>query len=236
MRQFGLAVALLGLAGIIGLAREEAPAKKQAAGGANSAGEKQAYLGVQLEPLPPALASQLSGIVPKGQGILVLHVAKDSPAAKAGLQPHDIVTSYNEHKLSSPEQLVKLVRADKPGHEVTLGFVRGSKTETAKVALGEREALNTAERPRVFRLRPDERFQEMFEEVDSKNGSPAWEEFESMKLTRLENKRLARKSTTATRRARQNTRNSKARAPTSARTSRPTRICRPTSAATCCEP
>ena len=151
--------------------------------GANSAREKQAYLGVQLEPLPRPWRASCRGSVPKGQGILVLHVAKDSPAAKAGLQPHDIVTSYNEHKLSSPEQLVKLVRADKPGHEVTLGFVpqRQDRDGQGRGSGNARPSAPPKDHGSSACARTSD-FQEMFE-AESKNGSPAWEEFESMKLT-----------------------------------------------------
>jgi hypothetical protein len=180
----------LGLVANFGLAKpEEVPAKKQRADSTKQQAKMQTWLGLGIESIPPVVSSQLPGIVPKGQGVLVASVAKDSPAEKAGLQPHDILLSLGDQKVSSAEQLVKLVRGDKPGQEVAVTFVRGGKRESAKVTLGKRESSNESDHSRVFRLRPDERLREMFEERESKNGGRAWESFDALKLTRLEGKR-----------------------------------------------
>jgi len=179
----------LGLTAYISPAQaDDAPAKKPGSSATNQTGMKQTYLGVEVEPLPSSLSSHLSGIVPKGQGVLVAHVAKDSPAAKAAIQPNDILLSFGDQKVSSPEQLVKLVRGDKSGHEVGLSLVRGGKMQSCKVMLGEYESPNAPENPRVFRFQPDDQFREMFEEHESRNGS-SWDLFDAMKLTRLDAKR-----------------------------------------------
>ena len=175
MRKALLAMVFLGLAANLGPAQAD-----------EASGPRQPYLGLAVEAVPPALSSHLPGILPKGQGILVAQVAKGSPAAKAGLKTQDILLSYGDHKLSSPEQLVKLVRGDKPGQEVALGFVRAGKSRTCKVMLGERESPNPPEKPRVFRFRPDEQLREIFEEFESKKGSPGWESLDGLKLTRLD--------------------------------------------------
>ena len=73
----------------------------------------QAYLGVGVEAVPSALEKQLPTL--NNQGVLIAEVAKDSPAQHAGLKPYDILVSYDDHQLYSPEQLVKLVQNDKPG-------------------------------------------------------------------------------------------------------------------------
>ncbi len=188
MRQALLALAFCGLVVSFAPARaDDTPAKKQ--GAANQAGTKQAYLGVGVEVVPQALAHQMSGVVPKGQGLLVEQVAKDSPAAKAGLQPYDILLSYAGQKLSTPEQLVKLVREGKPGHEIALEFVRNGKSESGKITLGEREVAGGLDQEHVFRLRPDERLRDMFEDYELKNGTNAWQELDGLKLTRLDAQR-----------------------------------------------
>lgn len=187
MRRALLCSMFLGLTAYLGFAQtNDNSAKKQGQNATNQAGTKHTYLGVEVESLPSALSSHLSGIVPKGQGVLVVHVAKDSPAAKAGIRPDDILLSLGDQKLSSPEQLMKLVRGDKSGQEINVSLVRGGKMETSKVTLGEREAMNSSERPNVFRLRPDEQFREMFQEYESKNGNAVWDLFDSMKLNRLD--------------------------------------------------
>jgi hypothetical protein len=183
MRAAVLALMFLGLTTAIGADKpKEAPAKKQKADTNKEAGKMQTYLGLAIEALPPFLASQLPETVPSGQGVLVVNVAKDSPAAKAGLKPHDILLSFGDQKVYSPEQLVKLVRGDKPGQEVAVAYVRRGKRESCKVKLGQHEQTREEEQPRVFRLRPDDTFSETFEEHESKDG---WESFESLKLTKL---------------------------------------------------
>jgi hypothetical protein len=190
MRPVLLTWALVGLAASFSTAwADDRPAKQPERIAAREHGGKQAYLGLGIEPLPAALASQMAGVVPDGTGVLVERVAEGSPAAKAGLQPFDIVVSYGDHKLSSPEQLIKLVRSDEPGREVTIAFVRGGKSETRKITLGEANFASELERPGVFRLRPDERLRRMFEESESRSDNPAWASFDSLKLTRLENHR-----------------------------------------------
>ncbi len=67
-----------------------------------TAAPKAAHLGIGVESVPPALFSQLPDVLSKGQGVLVAQVAKDSPAAKAGLQPNDILLSFGDQKLYSP--------------------------------------------------------------------------------------------------------------------------------------
>jgi len=190
MRQAVLAMVFLVLAGNYAPANAEAPAKKQKSDAAKQPEKMQAYLGMGIEALPPALSSQLPGIVPQGQGVLVVRVAKDSPAAKAGLKPNDILLNYGDQKLNSAEQFVKLVRGDKAGHEVAIGYVRGGKAASCKVTLGEREAYtNAPDHSRVLRFRPDEQLRERLAEAGSKNDNQAWESFDALKLTRLDARR-----------------------------------------------
>ena len=94
-----------------------------------------AFLGVAVESVNESLRSHLQNQIPDGSGLLVEEVAEGSPAAKAGLQPHDILVSFDDQKLYSPEQLVKLVGYDKPGREAKLHIVRGGKAEEVRVTL-----------------------------------------------------------------------------------------------------
>jgi hypothetical protein len=189
MKQAVLAMAFLGLLSHFAPARAAAPPTKEPPGAAKQPEKMQTFLGVGVESVPQALSSQMPGIVPKGQGVLVGRVAKDSPAAKAGLHPYDILLSYGDQKLSSPEQLVKLVREDRPGHEVALHFVRAGKPQSCKVTLGKHEAAHVSAQPRVFRLRPEQRFRQLFPRPGSKDEDQAWESFDALKLTRLGNNR-----------------------------------------------
>lgn len=95
-----------------------------------------AHLGVAVRPVPPVLAAQLPGDVPRGQGLVITAVEPDSPAARAGLQNYDILLSYDDQRLYSPDQLVALVSADRPGRKVHLKVLRGGRLQEIDVALG----------------------------------------------------------------------------------------------------
>jgi hypothetical protein len=82
-----------------------------------------------------------------GQGILVTTVGQGSPAEKAGIRPYDILMTYGDQKLFSPEQLAKLVKADKVGREVTLSLVRQGKVEQVTATLAKYEP-HSANRPK----------------------------------------------------------------------------------------
>jgi len=181
-----LVMMVMGLAAASPAWADDARATKSAP---NQAAPNHTYLGVMVESLPSALSSHLAGIVPKGQGVLVTQVSKDSPAAKGGIQADDVLTKYDDHPLTSAEQLVDLVRGDKSGHAVAVDFIRAGKAGACKVVLAERESNNASEKSRVFKLQPGERLQEMFEEFGSNGSGKGWEDFDAMKLTKLDGKR-----------------------------------------------
>ena len=111
--------------------------------GPNSA---KAYLGLSIGDLHPALASHLPNLQSEGQGVTVESVSPNSPGAKAGIREHDILLTYDDQKLFSREQLVKLISHDRPGREVSIRLIRQGKEEVAKITLGERP-LNWAPPP-----------------------------------------------------------------------------------------
>ncbi|MEZ6060428.1 MAG: PDZ domain-containing protein [Planctomycetaceae bacterium] len=96
-----------------------------------------AYLGVAVESLHPAFWAHMKDVLEHKQGLLVAQVAMDSPAEKAGLKQHDILTMYADQKLFSPEQLLGLVHADKAGKQVKLSVTRDGKPQEITVTLGE---------------------------------------------------------------------------------------------------
>lgn len=69
--------------------------------------------------------------------VVVGEVTKDSPADKAGLKAGDVISAANGTTISTPDQLVKLVQAAKPGDKVTLSVMRDGKTQEISVTLGE---------------------------------------------------------------------------------------------------
>lgn len=112
---------------------------REASSFANSGGaqEQRPYLGIALEQVPEAFASQLPDLIKKEQGLLVTEVEKESPADQAGLQQHDILVSYDDQRLCCVEQLGRLLFSDEPGREVKLGVVREAQLMTRMITLGE---------------------------------------------------------------------------------------------------
>jgi len=98
--------------------------------------EKVTFLGVQTEPVGPALQAQLG--IPNGTGLAVSMIVPDS-AATGVLQAHDILLKFEDQILVNMDQLSVLVRNRQPGDKVKLTYLRGGKESSATVTLGENE-------------------------------------------------------------------------------------------------
>jgi len=94
------------------------------------------WLGVTTESASDEVREQLS--LDPGVGLTVYGVMPESPAAKAGLQTHDILTRFNDQILMAPEQLRNLVRAKQAGDRVSLAYLRKGKEATVEAALESR--------------------------------------------------------------------------------------------------
>lgn len=95
-----------------------------------------AFLGLAPGTLTPQIAEQLG--VGVEQGVAVLAVEEDGPAAAAGVRAGDILVSLDGEQLTSAEQLLASLRAFNPGDTVTAEVVREGETEQIDIELGER--------------------------------------------------------------------------------------------------
>ncbi|MEI8197363.1 MAG: PDZ domain-containing protein [Phycisphaerae bacterium] len=77
---------------------------------------KAAYIGVSVSTATPALRSQLK--ITEGMGLVVDRIDKESPAAAAEVQEHDVITKFDDQLLVNPQQFKVLVRSHKPGDQV----------------------------------------------------------------------------------------------------------------------
>jgi membrane-associated protease RseP (regulator of RpoE activity) len=105
---------------------------------ANIVNQASAWLGVTLDRVPGSLGSQLSEIIPKGQGVLVRSVSRGSPAEKAGIKINDVLLSADDQKLYSAAQLSGLIRSAKPESKIDFRVVTQGKVKQISVTLGER--------------------------------------------------------------------------------------------------
>ena len=153
----------------------------------------QAYLGLGVGPLHPALTSHLPDVIGKGRGVLVEQVMDGSPAAKAGMKKYDILVRVNGQDLYSPEQLVKIVRNAQPDSEFKVAYVRGGRLEDKSLTLSEvetREPVRSRRRstlPLFDRLLDRDTIQNWFRDNDSSGlpqGTTRWETFKSMSISK----------------------------------------------------
>ena len=93
-----------------------------------------AYLGVT--PIP--VTEELSGSFNLGveEGALVQSVGEDSPAARAGLRPGDVIIEVGGDSIRTVEDLFSAIRRRDPGDVVELTIVRGGERREVEVTLG----------------------------------------------------------------------------------------------------
>jgi hypothetical protein len=77
------------------------------------------------------------GIEPHPLGCIISRVEGKSVAARAGLEPGDVILSIGGEKPSSFEELTKVIGRFEPGEEVPLQLYRDGERETVKIKLGE---------------------------------------------------------------------------------------------------
>ncbi len=98
---------------------------------------KGAKLGVAIAAeIPAATRAQVDAeVLPAGFGVMVEQVEPGSAAAKAGIEPFDILLQFDDQKLVSSEQLIALVGSVKGNAPVSLTLLRGGRRKTVKVRL-----------------------------------------------------------------------------------------------------
>jgi len=96
-------------------------------------------IGVKSIPADAALHAQLPEL-PKEQGLLVQEVVADHAAAKAGIQPHDILIAAFDKPLSQVADLSAAIESSK-GAELTIKLIRGGKTISIAVKPDEQKPL-----------------------------------------------------------------------------------------------
>jgi len=104
------------------------------------------WVGVALQDVEPGMADALG--LPNEKAAVVGRVYPDTPAAKAGLQPGDVVTAIDGKDISGADALIRSIGARRPGESVTLRTVRNGKARELRLTLGARPdaaALSNAE-------------------------------------------------------------------------------------------
>ena len=92
-------------------------------------------IGVAIGPVPRD-AFEDFGLKSRG-GALVSSVAPGGAAAKAGIEPGDVVIEYNGRPIPNSNELVKMVTATKPGTSVPLKVIRQKEERSLNVVVEE---------------------------------------------------------------------------------------------------
>jgi serine protease Do len=92
------------------------------------------WLGVQIQPVTEALARTYK--LQEAKGALIADVTDDSPAAKAGLRPDDVVIGVDGREVRDNTDLTSYISSRAPETTVHLKVLRGGAEKDIAVTLG----------------------------------------------------------------------------------------------------
>jgi len=101
------------------------------------------YLGIQMTTLTPQLAAENNSDpnsplqVPEINGVLVVRVLPNTPAAQAGLRRGDVILQINEEPVTTAEQLQDVVENNPMGSLLQIKVRRGNQTSSLAIRTGE---------------------------------------------------------------------------------------------------
>lgn len=100
------------------------------------------YLGVRMLSITPDVKAEFNKNpnpklkLTEDKGVLVLGVAKDSPAAQAGVSVADVIKKINGQEVSDAGSVQQIVEKSKVGSDMQLEVIRGGKPVTVAVKAG----------------------------------------------------------------------------------------------------
>ncbi|MDQ4149583.1 MAG: trypsin-like peptidase domain-containing protein [Actinomycetota bacterium] len=132
----GINTAIAGEAQNIGFAIAITPARRVVNQLMASGRVVRPFLGIQMVALSPAISSQLGiGVT---EGVLITGVVEGSPAARAGIQPNDVIVEVEGSEVSDTEGVSSVIDSKRPGDPLRLVVVRGEERITLTPTLATR--------------------------------------------------------------------------------------------------
>jgi serine protease Do len=101
-----------------------------------------AYLGIQMRTLTPALKAEINADpsaniqLQADSGVVVLGIARSSPAAQAGLQLGDVIIAMNGREITDAEEVQRLVEETAVGDAIALTLNRRGQSVELSVRPG----------------------------------------------------------------------------------------------------
>jgi serine protease Do len=93
------------------------------------------WIGVQIQPVTPTIAEAIGLKTP--EGALVAQLEPNSPAAKAGIETGDVITSVNGEVVKDSRDLARKIAAMRPGTATNVSVFHNGQEKTITVTLGE---------------------------------------------------------------------------------------------------
>jgi serine protease Do len=100
------------------------------------------WLGVQIQPLTPDMASSLG--MPDSKGTIVASVIDDSPAQRAGFQQGDVILSMNGQQVTDSRDLTRKVANVRAGDRANFVIVRDGMRRNISATIDKRDAEKLA--------------------------------------------------------------------------------------------
>ena len=104
------------------------------------------WLGVSIQPLTPDLARSFGA--KDAKGVLINEVMPDSPAAKAGLKPGDILLEFEGRSMEGPGDLQRAVGFFSPDRTAKVKILRDQTEKTVEIKVGQAPDERQAQQPR----------------------------------------------------------------------------------------
>src|SRR3954464_13064193 len=93
------------------------------------------WIGVQIQPVTSDIADSLG--MKKAEGALVAEPQANGPAAKAGIESGDVITSVNGEPVKDARELARTIGALAPGNAVKLNVLHKGQDKVVNLTLGQ---------------------------------------------------------------------------------------------------
>jgi serine protease Do len=111
---------------------------------------RRGWLGVRIQTVTDDMAEAMS--LDKARGALVAGVTENGPAAKAGIQPGDLIVSFDGKPITEMRTLPRIVADTAIGKRVPMEIIRNGERRTVEVRIGR---LEDAERTAMAEVKGD---------------------------------------------------------------------------------
>lgn len=116
-------------------------------------------LGVSIGDVNAALAEQYNLTV--SQGVFVSNVLAGSAAEESGLLPGDVIVAIDGHVVNSVSELQEWVARNRPGHEISVSFLRNGEKMDVRARLKNGEGKESFETKEVKHFIEGARFEDV---------------------------------------------------------------------------